>query len=183
MPESFGQLHGNATHGSSRFNDRSEMSASCGLSHSACLRQIVGGRCSKVKSPYSHAQLALSEMRFMRPPSLGYTVRATSPGLSHLLDMNLQEFRNSLLRDGPPKELTLPLAALWWDAKGDWTKAHESAQQEEGPAGAWVHAHLHRKEGDLSNAGYWYQRARRPPASISLDKEWAEIARSLLSEG
>lgn len=96
--------------------------------------------------------------------------------------MNLEEFRNSLVSDHPPRELSLPLAALWWDAKGDWTKAHESAQQDEGPAGAWVHAYLHRKEGDSSNAGYWYQRAGRPPARTSLDKEWAEIVTSLVDE-
>ena len=79
--------------------------------------------------------------------------------------MTVQEFRDSLLRDDPPRELTTPLAAMWWDAKGDWTRAHESAQQDEGPAGAWVHAYLHRKEGDASNAGYWYQRAGKtaPP--------------------
>jgi hypothetical protein len=59
------------------------------------------------------------------------------------LHMKLDEFRNSLVDDRPPEKLNLPLAALWWDAKGDWTKAHESAQQDEGPAGAWVHAYLH----------------------------------------
>lgn len=61
--------------------------------------------------------------------------------------MNFEEFRDSLAGECPPKELSLPLAALWWDAKGDWTKAHESAQQDEGPAGEWVHAYLHRKKG------------------------------------
>ena len=69
--------------------------------------------------------------------------------------MNLQEFRDSLLNDQPPKNLNFALSGLWWDAKGDWTRAHESAQQDEGPAGAWVHAYLHRKEGDPSNAAYW----------------------------
>jgi hypothetical protein len=105
-----------------------------------------------------------------------------APGdrLYHLPGMNLQEFRNSLSRNDPPHELSLPLVALWWDAKGDWTKAHESAQQDEGPAGAWVHAYLHRKEGDSSNAGYWYQRAGKSPARNTLDKEWAEIAATLL---
>jgi hypothetical protein len=95
--------------------------------------------------------------------------------------MDLQELRNSLKRGDPPTELSLALTALWWDAKGDWTRAHESAQQDEGPAGAWVHAYLHRKEGDQSNSAYWYQRARKSPARGSLETEWAEIAASLLA--
>jgi len=106
------------------------------------------------------------------------------PGIMPLiyLGMNLEEFRDSLAGDRPGEELSLPLEALWCDAKGEWAKAHESAQQDEGPAGAWVHAYLHRKEGDLSNAAYWYQRAGKPPAGMSLDQEWAEIVSLLLSE-
>ena len=95
--------------------------------------------------------------------------------------MTLQEFKDSLLNDEPPRDLSVGLAGLWWDAKGDWVRAHESAQQDEGPDGAWVHAYLHRKEGDNSNAGYWYRRASKPPSRESLDCEWAEIAASLLS--
>lgn len=93
--------------------------------------------------------------------------------------MTAQEFRDSLELDLPPAELSLALAGLWWDAKGDWTKAHESAQRDEGPAEAWVHAYLHRKEGDLSNAAYWYQRAGKSLAHTSLEKEWDEIVDSL----
>jgi hypothetical protein len=62
--------------------------------------------------------------------------------------MTLDDFRQSLTAAKPPAELALALAGLWWDAKGDWTRAHESAQQDEGPHGSWVHAYLHRKEGD-----------------------------------
>lgn len=94
--------------------------------------------------------------------------------------MNSQEFRNSLQRDDPPEELSVALAGLWWDAKGDWTKAHESAQQDEGPEGAWVHAYLHRKEGDPANAAYWYQRAGKSTTRSSLEEEWAEITSALL---
>jgi hypothetical protein len=94
--------------------------------------------------------------------------------------MTLQQFRNSLSGDQPPRGLSTALAGLWWDAKGDWTRAHQSAQQDEGPAGAWVHAYLHRKEGDASNAEYWYGRAGQTPARISLDAEWAEIVATLL---
>ena len=98
------------------------------------------------------------------------------------LGMSIEEFHRSLTGDRPPEDLTLSLRALWWDAKGDWTKAHESAQQDEGPAGAWVHAYLHRKEGDLSNAGYWYQRAGKLQARMAFEEEWAEIVSSLLDE-
>jgi hypothetical protein len=96
--------------------------------------------------------------------------------------MTLEEFRKSLNSEHPPEDLTLPLTALWWDAKGDWPKAHESAQQDEGPAGAWVHAYLHRKEGDVSNAGYWYGRAGKAHARMSLDEERAEIVDALVNE-
>jgi hypothetical protein len=96
--------------------------------------------------------------------------------------MTLQEFRDSLARDEPPRQLNVALAGLWWDAKGDWKRAHESAQQDEGPAGAWVHAYLHRKEGDSANAGYWYRRAGKTPCRSSLEEECLQITESLLSE-
>jgi hypothetical protein len=94
--------------------------------------------------------------------------------------MTLQEFRDSVVRDDPPPELSSALLGLWWDAKGNWTKAHESAQQDEGVAGSWVHAYLHRKEGDSSNAGYWYRRAGKTPSRNSLEEEWIEIVKSLI---
>ncbi|MGE5113221.1 MAG: hypothetical protein ACM3JB_20345 [Acidobacteriaceae bacterium] len=96
--------------------------------------------------------------------------------------MTLEEFRKSLSSERPPEALTLSLTALCWDAKGDWTRAHESAQQDEGPAGAWVHAYLHRKEGELSNAGYWYGRAGKPQARIPPEEEWAQIVSALVNE-
>jgi len=95
--------------------------------------------------------------------------------------MTLDEFRQSLENDRPPGHLSGALAGLWWDAKGNWERAHESAQQDEGPAGSWVHAYLHRKEGDSSNAAYWYHRARQPAARGPLEQEWCEITRTLLS--
>ena len=96
--------------------------------------------------------------------------------------MTLDDFRQSVRSDKPPGNLGFALTGLWWDAKGDWNRAHESAQKDEGPAGSWVHAYLHRKEGDASNAGYWYRRAHNPPSKSSLDQEWAEIAASLLGQ-
>jgi hypothetical protein len=94
--------------------------------------------------------------------------------------MNLEDFRRTLTDSEPPAEFSHALAGLWWDAKGDWTKAHESAQQDEGPAGAWVHAYLHRKEGDSSNAAYWYRRASKTPSRKSLEDEWKEVTAALL---
>ena len=94
--------------------------------------------------------------------------------------MTLNEFRNSLNQHRPPAELTLALAGLWWDAKGDWTRAHESAQQDEGRDGAWVHAYLHRKQGDHGNAAYWYSRAGKAVCREPLDAEWLSIVTSLL---
>lgn len=94
--------------------------------------------------------------------------------------MNLQDFRTSLTKQEPPAKLSHALVGLWWDAKGDWTKAHESAQQDEGPEGAWVHAYLHRKEGDSSNAAYWYRRAGKTPSRKSLEEEWTEVTAALL---
>lgn len=93
--------------------------------------------------------------------------------------MTVEELRVSLAASSPPANLSLALAGLWWDAKGDWTRAHESAQQDEGPAGSWVHAYLHRKEGDASNAAYWYSRFGRRPSTASLQQEWDEIAEVL----
>ena len=93
--------------------------------------------------------------------------------------MTLDEFRQSLSALKPPR-LSLALTGLWWDAKGDWARAHESAQQDEGPDGSWVHAYLHRKEGDIGNAEYWYRRAGKPATREPLDKEWLHIVTALL---
>jgi hypothetical protein len=73
-----------------------------------------------------------------------------------------------------------PLLALWQDANLSWDASHDTLQHDETPEGAWVHAYLHRKEGDLGNAAYWYRRAGQPMASGPLETEWIEIARALL---
>lgn len=80
-----------------------------------------------------------------------------------------------------PPSLTPALRALWLDARGDWNGAHEAAQADESAAGDWVHAYLHRKEGDAGNAAYWYRRARKPVRDTPLDEEWSEIAAALLA--
>ena len=92
-----------------------------------------------------------------------------------------EDFRNSLSASEPPKELSQALKGLWWDAKGDWTRAHECAQADRGTAGSWVHAYLHRKEGDEANAGYWYRRAGKPACRLGLDEEWLSVVGELLA--
>ena len=79
----------------------------------------------------------------------------------------------------PPPDLSAPLAALWWAAKGDWDQAHRIVQDESSREAAWVHAYLHRVEGDLGNAGYWYRQAGQPVAKDSLEAEWQRIADAL----
>jgi len=96
--------------------------------------------------------------------------------------MDIEAFKASLSELTPPANLSLPLQALWQDARGDWTAAHDLLQAESSGNGAWVHAYLHRKEGDISNAGYWYRRANQPTASGTLETEWDAIAAHLLSE-
>jgi len=96
--------------------------------------------------------------------------------------MDLESFKKSLQRKEPPRGLSGAAAGLWWDAKGDWQKAHASAQGDDGTAGAWVHAYLHRKEGDQANAGYWYRRAGKAAATCALADEWEAIAEALLGD-
>jgi hypothetical protein len=96
--------------------------------------------------------------------------------------VTLDDLRNTLSARTPPASLTPALRALWHDARGDWEEAHSIAQDIEDQAGAWIHAYLHRKEGDLGNAGYWYRRAGRPVAHDSLEREWETIATALLEE-
>jgi hypothetical protein len=93
-----------------------------------------------------------------------------------LADLEAAVRSSTALPDAAP-----PLVrALWHDATGDWDAAHAVAQDVETAEGAWVHAYLHRKEGDIGNAGYWYRRAGKPPADGSLDEEWRQIAAALL---
>lgn len=94
--------------------------------------------------------------------------------------MDFQAFKETIAGPQPPDGLSLALQAMWWDARGDWDKAHERAQERDDRAGMHVHAYLHRKEGDPSNAAYWYRRAGASPSALSLDAEWEELTRALL---
>ena len=97
--------------------------------------------------------------------------------------MDIASFRATLNQATPPDGLSFALQALWWDHQGDWDQAHDLAQKKEDAAGNWVHAYLHRKEGDLANAGYWYRRAGKAVPEITLDQEWGEIVSSLIAGG
>ena len=94
--------------------------------------------------------------------------------------MDIAEFRESLKKTKPPDGLSAALEALWWDGKDNWEKAHAAAQRDEGPDGSWVHAYLHRKEGDLPNAKYWYRRADRAAGYGDHTREWQSIVTWLL---
>jgi hypothetical protein len=95
----------------------------------------------------------------------------------------MADFRASLSGAAPAPELDAPLAALWWAAKGSWDEAHKIVQDEETPDAAWVHAYLHRVEGDLGNAGYWYRRAKKPVATDSVETEWERMVSALIKGG
>jgi hypothetical protein len=91
-----------------------------------------------------------------------------------------EAFADSTAESQPPAGLSPALQALWWDAKGDWEKAHAFAQERDDAAGMRVHAYLHRKEGDQSNAAYWYRRCGAAPSVLTLDQEWDELVRAFL---
>ena len=92
----------------------------------------------------------------------------------------MAELKSTLSNTAPESGLTPPLAALWWAAKGDWDAAHTIVQDESDANSAWVHAYLHRAEGDAGNAAYWYREAKRPVATGTLDREWEAIVAALL---
>jgi hypothetical protein len=90
------------------------------------------------------------------------------------------DFKASLSDAAPAPALSPSLSALWWAAKGNWDEAHKIVQDESSAEAAWVHAYLHRVEGDLPNAGYWYRAAGKPVAAGALEAEWGAIAAALL---
>ena len=93
--------------------------------------------------------------------------------------MTPAEFKASLSGAAPAAGLAVPLAGLWWAAKGNWDQAHRIVQDDGSRDAAWVHAYLHRVEGDLGNAGYWYRQAGKPAAKDSLEAEWERIVSAL----
>lgn len=99
-----------------------------------------------------------------------------------MIAMTPAAFRQTLSRAVPPKSVSPALVALWWARKGNWEKAHRIVMGEHGREAAWVHAHLHRLEGDEANARYWYTRARRGMAKNLPDAEWIEIIEALTND-
>ena len=96
--------------------------------------------------------------------------------------MSPEAFKRSLSSDQPPPGTAPPLVALWWSKKGDWDRAHEIVMNDEGSDAAWVHAHLHRVEGDDVNAGYWYRQARKRAAGATAEVEWDMMVADLLAK-
>jgi len=93
--------------------------------------------------------------------------------------MKYEQFRESLSSNKPPDNITVYLRALWFDAKDDWEKAHTIIQETEDMNAAWIHAYLHRKEGDTGNADYWYHRAGKKRPGITVEQEWETIVTAL----
>lgn len=96
--------------------------------------------------------------------------------------MTIEAFTSSLSQLRPPEGISKPLQALWYDGRSDWEAAHNIAQDIDSADGSWIHAYLHRKEGDQGNAAYWYRRAGKPVPDVSLTEEWKQIAKALLKE-
>lgn len=94
--------------------------------------------------------------------------------------MNLSSFKESLSTDNPPATCSVYLKAMWYDAREEWNKAHELIQDVQDKNAAWIHAYLHRKEGDVWNADYWYNKAGRKRPPVSLQEEWEQIVLAFL---
>jgi hypothetical protein len=94
--------------------------------------------------------------------------------------MNFEEFKASLSGNTPPEGISRYLLALWYDGRKEWEKSHDIAQEIFDSNGSWIHGYLHRKEGDLPNAGYWYRKAKKQQPYGSLDKEWEDIVKAFL---
>ena len=94
-------------------------------------------------------------------------------------NMTAGEFKDSLRLLQPPGGLSAHETALWWAGKGDWNKAHDIVQDLNDQLASRIHAFLHRQEGDIPNAGYWYEKAHIRMPSIPLDQEWEDLVKGL----
>ena len=94
--------------------------------------------------------------------------------------MDVETFKKSIDGAEAPAEISVHLLSLWYDARGDWNRAHQVVDSLDDNTSCWVHAYLHRKEGDIGNADYWYRRAHKIRPSVSLPEEWEMIVKELL---
>lgn len=94
--------------------------------------------------------------------------------------MDIKTFKASLENDEPPENISVYLLALWYDAKGDWNQSHTTIQDVDTTNAEWIHAYLHRKEGDSFNADYWYRRAGKKRPATTLEVEWNELVSAML---
>lgn len=97
--------------------------------------------------------------------------------------MNLTDFKQTLSSDNPPADISVYLKALWYEAKDQWDKAHELIQDLPDKNASWIHAYLHRKEGDTLNADYWYNKANKKRPAMSLSEEWEQLTTTFLDNG
>ena len=109
--------------------------------------------------------------------------RASFAQLIYICGMDLFTFKASLHTNQPPPDVSVYLLSLWYDAKGDWQQAHETIQHVTTNNASWIHAYLHRKEGDQFNADYWYNRAGKKKPSVSLAQEWEMLAEAFVKDG
>ncbi len=94
--------------------------------------------------------------------------------------MDIMAFRESLSADSPPPVASVYLKALWYDSKNNWNQAHETIQDIPDKNASWIHAYLHRKEGDIGNADYWYLKAGKKRPAVSLQEEWEQIVNAFV---
>ncbi len=92
----------------------------------------------------------------------------------------LEAFKETLTADRPPGAASIYLQALWYDGKGDWNGSHELIQDLPDKNASWIHAYLHRKEGDIWNADYWYRKAGKKRPAVTLEEEWAQLVQAFL---
>jgi hypothetical protein len=131
-----------------------------------------------------HASGSFCHLTLITAPTVALRDRTRSgwrPRVRSYSGVDLADFEESLQGSAPPAGVSGTLEALWHERRGNWDRAHEIAQDIAGTDGSWVHAYLHRREGDLSNAAYWYRQARKPVARGNLDDEWRGIVEALLT--
>ena len=107
-------------------------------------------------------------------------LHAPKKQIGYFYKMDLESFVTSLDTDTPPKDISVYLLALWYDAKEDWDQSHTTIQDVDTKNAAWIHAYLHRKEGDTFNADYWYRRAGKKRSDVTIKEEWNNLVTAMM---